>query len=434
MYLNRNIYLSILVVLLILMVPVVYNHGPFIYYDSYDYLSTNTFINPTTHHSLYMLITNYLFSLGNQLPSLIVFFQYTLVILMLGLLAKEQNFQFNNKIFILILIMLPAILILSFQASTLMPDIYLFTAVVSTYFLQYKNKYQWLLSIVLVFSLLNHTAHLFLFIFTLFIERIVLRRSLSRSIIICLVISTTLYGVESLYKSTRGFRKFSPTTLYLASTLAEEGIFEKSLLEICETQKIQLCMFKDKVPTELDALIWSNHSPVSLMHPSPNKYESFRYAKAELDKVIIHSIKYHFFEIVYKLIKRGTINNFTKTFQTTNIIINFNNQLAFPELQKTIIDLGFDKTKQVNDKLDKSYYQYYIISSYLCWIFGLIVYFKSRLENKHLFLIFFLLSYSIIPIISTHGQRYMIKASFCLIPILMHYFYEFLNKIKGHSV
>lgn len=75
-------------------------------------------------------------------------------------------------------------------------------------------------------------------------------------------------------------------SFFLAARLMGDGVVKKTLDDLCPTQPLKLCPYKDNLPKTADNFLWGEESPF-------NKIGRFYGPKAEYDLIVRHSLTHY---------------------------------------------------------------------------------------------------------------------------------------------
>jgi hypothetical protein len=75
-------------------------------------------------------------------------------------------------------------------------------------------------------------------------------------------------------------------SFFLAARLMGDGVVKKTLTDLCPTQPLVLCPYKDNLPKTADNFLWGEESPF-------NKVGRFYGPKAEYDLIVAHSLSHY---------------------------------------------------------------------------------------------------------------------------------------------
>lgn len=239
---------------------------------------------------------------------------------------KKTNFYFYSTI-----CFLTVATGIGWYSNQIMPDFLTPLMILSIFILFFKKNMGTLkfifISIILVFTIITHFSHLLmassmaiiilLSNFVFFKKRLIkhnLQISLKKALLVSLIACSGWIVLPTVNKMISGeFYNSKSSHVFFMASMAEKGILQKFLKDKCNKptySDCKLCLYKNKIPTEVAAFIWDGRDS-SVFNLTGGWYNS----KAEYDKIIRATLidpKYSS-QHIYKSVVYG----FTQLFENT---------------------------------------------------------------------------------------------------------------------
>ena len=206
-----------------------------------------------------------------------------------------------------------------------MPDIFTSIFVISIFLFWFKNDFSIYSKItigsILVFSGITHMSHLLIAIIIVivyFVFQFIYRNKEYLSFIHIphkqfitgtVVTLSILFFLPAFHWSVDNkFRYVEGSHIHLMASLNEKGILKDFLIEHCETEEFKdckLCLYKDKLPSDVNSFIWEGE-----VFPNTGGWIN---SKEEYDKIIYATLSKP--KYLSKNIKMGLIYGFSQLAQ-----------------------------------------------------------------------------------------------------------------------
>lgn len=267
-YENLKNLFFILISVIALIWPAIYNGYPLVYSDSGAYIFTG-FINevPVDRPIFYSLFVRHM-SMAFSLWFVIVV-QAILVLFVIYMVVRQL---LTNRILVytsLIIVTLSVTTGISNYTSQIMPDIFSALTILGFGVLvlvdQWRLK-EWLLAVIVMYAGLTHLSNVIvllgmtLVLFVLFILKKTNKRTFFRSVFVAFFPLLILLSVNKIY--TGDFKISRASNIFLAGRLIEIGVLKPYLKENCENENFQLCSQLDDIPPHAWVFLWDAESPL----------------------------------------------------------------------------------------------------------------------------------------------------------------------------
>jgi hypothetical protein len=257
----------------ILSIPAFFNGYPLIYSDSGTYITSGfDMYVPIDRPLLYGLFIR-IFSLGHSLW-FVVWTQCLILAYVFSHLVRFMMPTVSKSSVLLLVSFLTAFTSIGWYTSQLMPDLFIFTSIGCFILLSLSpslTKIQkTLLVLIAIFSISTHFSHLLictLILVSLIGLKLARKQSyktVKTSILAILLGSSLVLSISINYALDKSIVLSKGGHVFLIGRMLDNGVLQSYLDDKCSSEDYSLCQYKDSLPADSRAFLWSDTSPVNL--------------------------------------------------------------------------------------------------------------------------------------------------------------------------